>query len=285
MGKTAILHGLSRRLASTYRVRHVTLEARNIVTADDLARVLEPSLMEDASPAATLRARLREEASAVLLLDEIAHLLSADATVFAWLRAVGQESTSVVLVGSHWDWVQVVARAALAPGSSFGNDVTPVTLGPLAEADALRFLETTAPPDVPLPATGVGRWVVERCGPWPFYLQVMGHALVQAARSGNRRAWVERAVVTELYEGKLLVDRDTGYFRTRWAELPARARQALWRVRQSAEGKSPEVRSLSPEERKALRDTGLTDHLGRWVEDLPFHDWLRRIADDSMERN
>ena len=281
-GKTSILHSLSRRLAAPYRVRHVTLEARNIVTADDLARVLEPSLTEDATPAATLRARLREEGSAVLLLDEIAHLLSADATVFAWLRAVGQESTSVVLVGSHWDWVQVVARAALAPGSSFGNDVTPVTLGPLAEGDALRFLEMTAPPDVPLPAMGVGRWVVDRCGTWPFYLQVMGHALVQAARSGNRRAWVERAGVTELYEGKLLVDRDAGYFRTRWAELPPRAREVLWRLRDSAEEKLPEMRSLAPAERKVLRDTGLTDHLGRWVEDLPFYDWLRRIADEDL---
>ena len=284
-GKTSLLNALARRLASTHQVRHLTLEARNIVTDDDLARVLEPSLGNDPRPAAMLRARLRQESAAVLLLDEIANLLRADASVFAWLRAVGQESTSVVLVGSHWDWAQVVHHAASAPGSSFGNDVTPVTLGPLSEAAALDFLEKTAPPDVPLPAKGAGRLLVERCGAWPFYLQVMGYAVVQAARAGNRQPLVERAAVTELYEDRLLVDRDVGYFRTRWAELPPRAQAVLWRVRASEEGSLPAIRNLAPEERKVLRDTGLCDSLGRWVEDKPFYDWLRRIADEDLGRN
>jgi hypothetical protein len=284
-GKTSILHALALQLASTHTVRHVSLEARRLVTEDDLACALEPSLAGGPAPASALRARLREEPASVLLIDEIANLRAADASVFAWLRAVGQESTSIVLVGSHWDWVEVVRQAASAPGSSFGNDVTPVNLGPLSEADALDFLVNTAPPDVPLARDGTARWIVERCGTWPFYLQVLGYAVVQAVRTGSRQALVEPSGVTELYENRLLVDRDVGFFRTRWAELPERACGVLWRVRSSPDGSLPQVRALSPEDRKILRDTGLCDSLGRWLEDKPFYDWLRRIADEEQGRN
>jgi hypothetical protein len=284
-GKTSILHALALQLASTHKVRHVSLEARHLVTEDDLARALEPSLKGQPAPASTLRAQLSEETASVLLIDEIANLREADASVFAWLRAVGQESTSIVLVGSHWDWVEVVRQAASAPGSSFGNDVTPVNLGPLSEADALDFLVNTAPPDVPLARDGTARWIVERCGTWPFYLQVLGYAVVQAVRTGSRQALVEPSGVTELYENRLLVDRDVGFFRTRWAELPERARQVLWRVRSSPDAGLPQVRALSPDDRKILRDTGLCDSLGRWLEDKPFYDWLRRIADEEQGRN
>ncbi|WP_309893182.1 pentapeptide repeat-containing protein [Archangium sp.] len=284
-GKTSILHALALQLASTHTVRHVSLEARNLVTEDDLALALEPSLKGHPAPASMLRARLSEEPASVLLIDEIANLRAADASVFAWLRAVGQESTSIVLVGSHWDWVEVVRQAASAPGSSFGNDVTPVNLGPLSEADALDFLVNTAPPDVPLARDGTARWIVERCGTWPFYLQVLGYAVVQAVRTGIRQALVEPSGVTDLYENRLLVDRDVGFFRTRWAELPERARQVLWRVRSSPDAGLPQVRALSPEDRKILRDTGLCDSLGRWLEDKPFYDWLRRIADEELGKN
>ncbi|AKJ00312.1 High-affnity carbon uptake protein Hat/HatR [Archangium gephyra] len=284
-GKTSILHALALQLASTHTVRHVSLEARRLVTEDDLARTLEPSLAGEPAPASILRARLRAEPASVLLIDEIANLRAADASVFAWLRAVGQESTSIVLVGSHWDWVEVVRQAASAPGSSFGNDVTPVNLGPLSETDALDFLVNTAPSDVPLARDGTARWIIERCGTWPFYLQVLGYAVVQAVRTGSRQSLVEPSGVTELYENRLLVDRDVGFFRTRWAELPARARAVLWRVRSSPDASLPQVRTLSPEDRKILRDTGLCDSLGRWLEDKPFYDWLRRIADEELGRN
>jgi WD40 repeat protein/predicted amidohydrolase len=284
-GKTSLLHGLARRLGPPYQVRHISLEARHILTDDDLALALDASLAGTAHPAATLRARLQQEPDAVLLIDEIANLRAADASVFAWLRAVGQESTSVVLVGSHWDWVEVVRQASSAPGSSFGNDVTPVNLGPLSEGDALDFLVTTAPPDVPLEREGTARWILERCGRWPFYLQVLGYAVVQAVRMGRRQALVEPQGVTELYESRLLVDRNVGFFQTRWRELPERAQRVLWRVRASQEERLPEVKSLSPEDRKVLRDTGLCDHFGRWIEDKPFYDWLRRIADETLGRN
>ncbi|WP_437986160.1 eIF2A-related protein [Sorangium sp. So ce117] len=282
-GKTSILHHLAARLSPTHAVHHKTLEGRAqpIRTADDLARVLEPSLQSDATPAFTLRDRLSSAGNAVLLLDEVANLYQADATVFAWLRAVGQERTSVVLVGSHWDWVTIVEHAfATAPGSSFGNDVTPINLGPLPEADAIRFLVDTAPPDVPMEAERTARWIVELCGPWPFYLQVMGYALVQAVRAGQRRALVERAGVRELYELRLLLDRDAAFFRARWAELPERARAVLGALRAAPDAALPEVRRLPSEDVTVLCDAGLCDALGTWLADPPFFDWIRRVASE-----
>ncbi|WP_438029227.1 eIF2A-related protein [Sorangium sp. So ce233] len=280
-GKTSILHHLAARLSPTRAVHHRTLEGRAspLRTADELAVFLDPSLQSDAAPALTLRDRLSAAGNAVLLLDEVANLHQADATVFAWLRAVGQEQTSVVLVGSHWDWVTVVEHAfAAAPGSSFGNDVTPVNLGPLAEADAIRFLVDTAPPDVPVEAERTARWIVELCGPWPFYLQVMGYALVQAVRAGQRRALVERAGVRDLYEQRLLLDRDAAFFRARWAELPERARGVLGALRGAPDAALPEVRRLPSEDVAVLCDAGLCDALGTWLADPPFFDWIRRVA-------
>ncbi|WP_437329392.1 eIF2A-related protein [Sorangium sp. So ce381] len=280
-GKTSILHHLAARLSPARAVHHRSLEGRAspLRTADDLALFLDPSLQADTTPALTLRNRLSSAGDAVLLLDEVANLHQADATLFAWLRAVGQEQTSVVLVGSHWDWVTVVEHAfAAAPGSSFGNDVTPVNLGPLPEEDAIRFLVDTTPPDVPMEAERTARWIVELCGPWPFYLQVMGYALVQAVRAGHRRALVERAGVRELYEQRLLLDRDAAFFRARWTELPERARAVLGALRGAPDAALPEVRRLPSEDVAVLCDAGLCDALGAWLADPPFFDWIRRIA-------
>ncbi|WP_437717655.1 hypothetical protein WMF45_15340 [Sorangium sp. So ce448] len=280
-GKTSILHHLAARLSPARAVHHRSLEGRAspLRTADDLAVFLDPSLQSDVTPALTLRDRLSSAGNAVLLLDEVANLHQADATVFAWLRAVGQERTSVVLVGSHWDWVTIVEHAfAAAPGSSFGNDVTPINLGPLSEADAIRFLVDTAPPDVAVEAERTARWIVELCGPWPFYLQVMGYALVQAVRAGQRRALVERAGVRELYEQRLLLDRDAAFFRPRWAELPQRARAVLGALRGAPDAALPEVRRLPSEDVAVLCDAGLCDALGAWLSDPPFFDWIRRVA-------
>jgi hypothetical protein len=191
-GKTSILHVLRRRLGEDRTVRHATLEGTRVRTADDLARWLEPDIRDDPRPAETLRNLLRAADRPVLLLDEVAHLGAADGEVFAWLRGVGQDVASLVLVGSHWDWLRVVERAAETPGSSFGNDVTPVNLGPMDRAEAVAFLVATAPGDVPIEAEKTATWIVELCGPWPFYLQVMGYAVVQAVQAGKRRALVDR---------------------------------------------------------------------------------------------
>ncbi len=286
-GKTSLLHHLAARLRPTRAVHHRTLEgsAAPLRTADDLAIFLDPSLRDDPTPSLTLRTRLASSGNAVLLLDEVAHLQSAEPPLFAWLRAVGQEQTSVVLVGSHWDWVRIVEHAAKAPGSSFGNDVTPINLGPIAEADAVRFLEETAPPDVPLKPDTTARWIVDRCGPWPFYLQVMGYAVVQAVRSGHRRALVEREGVTDLYEQRLLLDRDAAFFGTRWAELPERARRVLWTLRRAPGAELPPYRDLPAADQRAVRDTGLCNAFGHWLQDKPFYDWIKRVAPDDEEES
>ena len=281
-GKTSLLHHLAARLApsrTTARIRHVTLEAKRVHSSDDLARVLDPTLHTDPSPAETLRRRLEEQSSAVLLLDEVANLGGADTSVFAWLRALGQEGTSVVFAGSPWDWVRTIEHAASAPGSSFGNDVTPVVLGPIPERDAVRFLADTAPPDVPIKEDRTAQWIVDLCGPWPFYLQVMGYAVVQEVRAGKRKSLVERSAVLDLYDQRLLLERDAAFFHARWAELPERAKQILRRIRGSSGGDLPVYRELSPEDRKILRDTGLCD-FGKWLQDKPFYDWIRRAGGD-----
>jgi predicted amidohydrolase len=281
-GKTSLLHHVAARLSPSRppsRIRHVTLEAKRIHSSDDLARVLDPTLHGDPSPAETLRRRLEEQGSAVLLLDEVANLCGADTSVFAWLRALGQEGTSVVFAGSPWDWVRTVEHAASAPGSSFGNDVTPVVLGPIPERDAVHFLTETAPPDVPIKEDRTAHWIVDICGPWPFYLQVMGYAVVQEVRAGKRKSLVERSAVLDLYDQRLLLERDAAFFHARWAELPDRAKQILRRIRGSSGGDLPVYRDLPPEDRKILRDTGLCD-FGKWLQDKPFYDWIRRAGGD-----
>jgi hypothetical protein len=249
-------------------------------TANDLACLLAPELRDTPAPAEMLRQRCREENGAVLLLDEMAHLCAADLDVFAWLRAVGQHDASLVLAGSHQDWVQVVAHAASGPGSSFGNDVTPVTLGPLAPEDAVQFLvETAAADGVTLTATGTAAWIVEVCGPWPFYLQVPGHAVVQAVQAGQRLALVERQGVFDLYQQRLLRDR-SAVFQMRWQELSILARTVLGGAQ---DGQLPSYRQLSRAERKAMRDSGLCTATGGWLDDRPFFDWIRQNVEAIQE--
>ncbi len=113
----------------------------------------------------------------------------------------------------------------------------------------------------------------------------MGHAVVQSVRAGSRLALVERRGVSDLYEQRLLVDRDP-VFRGRWAELPERARRVLRATATSHAGAQitttglPAYRDLSRDDRKVLRDTGLCNPLGHWLDDRPFFDWIRRSADD-----
>lgn len=287
-GKTSIFYTLEKRLqAAGYPVRRITLEGTHIITKDHLARAIDLSLKNVADPADALLSLLRDEKNAVLLIDEIANLSTADPrSVFAYLRLIGQEYAGIVFAGSHWDWVRVIERAALAPGSSFGNDVSPVDLGPIPEHDAIRFLVDNAPPDTPMEESRTARWIVERTGPWPFYLQVMGHAVVQAVRSGNRLSLVESRGVSDLYEQRLLLDRDA-VFRTRFAELPGRARRLLRDALHASTPSSntnpmglPPYTEFSREDKKILRDTGLCNPVGQWLDDRPFYEWIRRSADD-----
>jgi uncharacterized protein YjbI with pentapeptide repeats len=278
-GKTTILNALVAQLAGR-ALRHATLEGAKVRTADDLARLLEPTLQDDPSPAESFRRRVREEDRPVLLLDEVVHLTTAEVEMLAWLRAIGQAEASIVMAGSHWDWVRVVEHAATLPVSSFGNDVTPVDLGEMAIQDAVAFLVATAKDqDIPLEADKTAAWITELCGGWPFYLQVMGHAVVQAVQSGRRKALVDREGVLDLYDDRLLLGRAPA-FRGRWDELPPPARTTLLGMTGS---RPPPYTSLAPDQRKAVRDTGLCTSTGRWLKDRPFYDWVLQNSHDLRD--
>jgi hypothetical protein len=276
-GKTTLLHALAHQLRVRKRVRHVTLEGESIETRDDLARAIEPSLESAKNAARAFEALLAKEDSPVLLLDEVANLREAAPPVFAWLRALGQQHAAVVLAGSEWDWAQVVRQAAKAPGSSFGNDVTVLALGPLDESAAFDFLTTTAPPDVPLNREGTAAWIIELCGGWPFYLQVMGFTVVQEVRLGNRRPLVNRGEISTLYRSKLLQGRRIA-FANRFSELPERARALLREAANLPE--PPEYRSYSRSDRALLTGTGLCTLEKGWLRDRPFFEWIRANAVD-----
>lgn len=273
-GKTSLLNALRQQLQG-YMLYHTSLEGKSVRNADDLARLLAP----DVADAPALRARLATDTRPVLLLDQIVYLRNANPDVFAWLRDIGQSVAAVVYAGSHWDWVQVVEQAARTPTSSFGNDVSPVDIGSIDPAEALRFLVETAPTDVPIAQQRTAGWIVELCGAWPFYLQVMGYAVVQTVREGTRLALVEKRGVIDLYRRKLLHERDF-VFRDRWQALPPLAHKALLTARL---GRFPDYQALNRNERRAVRDAGLCDADGRWVEDRPFADWIELHRDDLGE--
>ncbi|MBL9005301.1 MAG: pentapeptide repeat-containing protein [Myxococcales bacterium] len=277
-GKTSILRLLNRQLAGQRKTRLITLEGKQIKTGDDLAATLADALGLPAPPRRSKKNRREHVASQfaelrrqpLLLFDEVIHLKEGDATLFPWLRALGQDLASIVYAGSPYDWVQVVQHAAsVAPGSSFGNDVTPISLGPMAEDDALRFLSKTSQGQIP---ENAARWVIADCGAWPFYLQVMGHALFEAARSGKRKPLIDRSAFRDLYEQRVLADRSAP-FTGRWQELPAQVRSLL--LLPEHHGQRPVYLQQPPALRSLLVDTGLCSPQGIWLVDRPFFDWIR----------
>ncbi|HYO52377.1 MAG TPA: hypothetical protein VEU50_06300, partial [Archangium sp.] len=290
-GKTWLLEHVRERLSGQYTVQYESLQGRPPRSADDLALLLEPELADStprgSSPGAELlrklgnrsRTRTRKGASSqpkapghVYLLDEVAALEKGDETLFPWLRELGQRHASLVLAGSHWDWVRVIRRATqVCPGSSFGNDFTSVVLDQIPEEEARRFLTQTVPG---LIKEHVADWVLELCGAWPFYLQVMGHALYFADAAGNRKPFNDKAALAELYDQRLLVER-SAVFEDRLRELPEPVRKLLFTHR----GQRPEFHALPPDERTLLVDAGLCTEAGRWLPDRPFFEWLRRRAD------
>jgi energy-coupling factor transporter ATP-binding protein EcfA2 len=280
-GKTSILRLLNRQLSPQRRVRLLTLEGKQIGSGDDLARLLSSQLGLGAKPKRsdkTERQHLADQLQAMrpqplFLFDEVIHLQDGDATLFPWLRALGQDLASIVYAGSPLDWVRVVQRAAkVAPGSSFGNDVTPVKLGPISESDALYFLVHTSQGQIPESAA---RWVIEVCGPWPFYLQVMGHALFECVRSGQRKPLLDRGAFLDLYEQRLLSDR-AAPFTGRWEELPAPVRTLL--LQPESLLSRPVYLEQPQSVRRHLVDAGLCSPQGSWLADRPFFDWIRANA-------
>ncbi len=204
-GKTQLLRYLEQALKAHHTVYALSLQDARCATPDALAASLAPGLADHAHPAAAFRDRLAADRAPVILIDEVGCLRDADLgvtpNVFGWLRGLGQEHARCVYAGTHGDWDQVTAHDAKRPGSSFGNDLKPFDLRPLDRADAIRFLLETAPNEV---SDQAAAWITDLCNGWPFYLQVMGEALVDAVRAGRNAARVDRDALCALYDEALI---------------------------------------------------------------------------------
>ncbi|MCA9711854.1 MAG: ATP-binding protein, partial [Myxococcales bacterium] len=275
-GKTSLLNYV-RKAAGDRFVLAVSLQesGRRPQIPAELAALLLPDLAEDADPKVALERRLSAEQRPLVLLDEIGYLDQAEPGLLAWLRALGQRHAAIVYFGSRRDWARVVGRAEKV-GSSFGNDVRAIELGELDLPVARRFLVETAPPDAVIPDEPLARWVVERCGGWPFYLQAMGYALVESHRMGQPIQ--EKAAFTELYRTELLRGWNE-VFASLWDDIPVPAQRILarevTRLRERKQSTLPGYDALGSHERGYLEDQGLIDFERGWLLDQPFQDWLR----------
>ncbi|MGW0878209.1 FtsK/SpoIIIE domain-containing protein [Streptomyces sp. NPDC002671] len=251
---------------------------------DDLAVRLMPELAETARPAEELM-RLAGAGSGssrlVLLLDEVGRLTCYEPAAVSWLRDLGQEGAWLVYCGTYKDWNDTLRHALKEPGSSFGNDVNHFTLGPLAEPDAREFLIGTAENEsLVIPSVTADR-ILKDVGPWPFYLQVVGDALVRAARAGSTLALGDDRELRSLIERELLVNK-ADVFRSRWSELGPAAREALL----GARGSLPKDPSAA--QGQQLREVGLLLPQNKWLTDRPFFDWIdyayHELHDEEQHR-
>lgn len=132
----------------------------------------------------------------------------------------------LVYCGTDKDWGDALRRALEAPGSSFGNDVTQLHLRQLKETDARTFLMGTAVNEGVAIPLATADSILAEVGTWPFYLQVVGEALVRAARDGRTLALDHFRELRRLIERELIVGRTDG-FRSRWNEIGPAGREAL----------------------------------------------------------
>jgi len=277
-GKTSLLHYL-RHYASDHTVLSASLQSGPARTPDELSRLLLPALADASAPAEALLRHLEEvggERPVLIMLDEVGKLVDAESETFEWLRAIGQELAAVVYSGSHHDWVGIMRRVRSIPGSSFGNDITMVDLGPLPETDALDFLTSTAPAEAPISRTLAG-WAVQESGAWPYYLQVLGFALVQAQTVFERApTTMSRGDFHEFYREQLLREK-SHYFQLRWDEFTARARSILLELLEPVRASRPLALAnwlkLSRPQKRELRDNGALVATG-WALDKPFLEWM-----------
>ena len=136
---------------------------------------------------------------------------------------------------------------------------------------ARQFLLEKTPPELDLTdKSPVIEWVVERCGAWPFYLQVMGFELVEEHLAGRRGAFVNETDLNDLYEEKLLAAASM-VFKSRWTDSPTALRRVLLQVQH---GRLPALNDLAQSDRRVVRDCGLADFKGRWQHDPPFYRWI-----------
>ncbi|AVH55920.1 MULTISPECIES: FtsK/SpoIIIE domain-containing protein [Streptomyces] len=273
-GKSWIIKELQERMRSDGLgnvQKVVTLSNRDRAgSQDELAVRLMPALAESARAADELMDRAAAGSGAsrlVLLLDEVGRLTGYDPAAVSWLRDLGQAGAWLVYCGTYKDWNDTRRHALAVPGSSFGNDVNHFTLGPLAEPDAREFLTGTAENEgLVIPSVTADR-ILKNVGPWPFYLQVVGDALVRAARAGSTLALDDARELRSLIERELLVNK-ADVFRSRWSEIGVAAREALLEAR----GGLP--KNPNAAQGTQLRDVGLLLPQNKWLPDRPFFDWI-----------
>jgi S-DNA-T family DNA segregation ATPase FtsK/SpoIIIE len=277
-GKTWVLAELKRRLVDDgyTRVNHVVVPQPNssVDTPDALASVIEREVRPAASPAETLLDEAKSRAGVggdrlVYLLDEVGRLVDYAPAAVSWLRDLGQAGAWLVYTGTEKDWHKVVRWTLRAPGSSFGNDVNARPVGPISNHAALTFLTGTAANLRVNLAESTATEIVELIGSWPFYLQVVGDAVVREVQADDLQPLTDRQALTRLIQRRLL-DEWTHHFQGRWEEIGRPGRAALL----TRPGAAPE--SLSPAQRDDLRDVGLLRPGDEWLNDPPFFNWIAR---------
>lgn len=277
-GKTWVLAELEGRLreAGARAVRPiVVLPSGGVADPDALARLLDRSLPERTGSAQELLDKVAGRTGperVTFLLDEIGRLVNYDPAVVSWLRDVGQAGAWLVYTGTEKDWHSVVRWALTAPGSSFGNDVNARLLGPLERGDALGFLTGTAANlGVDIVPERTGAALLDLVGTWPFYLQVVGDAVVRAVQANSPAPLDDPTWLAGLVEQRLL-DEWTHHFRSRWAEIDRAGRAALLQE----PGRTPTGAARA--QRNDLREVGLLRPGDVWLADRPFFDWIARNA-------
>jgi S-DNA-T family DNA segregation ATPase FtsK/SpoIIIE len=211
------------------------------------------------------------------LLDEVGRLVKYGPAAVSWLRDLGQAGAWLVYTGTEKDWHMLVRWALTVPGSSFGNDVNARVLGPWVQSTALTFLcGTAANLGVDISPAKTGKAVLRLTGAWPFYLQVIGDAVVRAVQGGDVGPLADQSALERLVEQHLL-DEWTDHFQGRWAEIGSAGRAALLTQR----GLPPD--DLAPAQREDLRDAGLLPR-EQWLADPPFFAWVARNEASLRDR-
>ncbi|WP_327288052.1 FtsK/SpoIIIE domain-containing protein [Streptomyces sp. NBC_01198] len=278
-GKSWVLEELRRRLAAEggrREIHRLTVPPSKSEVADDpdaLAGLLDRWVRDAGNPAEALLDKAAESAAGsrlVFLLDEVGRLTDYGPAAVSWLRDLGQAGAWLVYTGTEKDWRTVVRWALTAPGSSFGNDVNARLLGPLDRDAALDFLSGTAANlGVALGRDTTAAAVVAAVGSWPYYLQVVGDALVRAVQ-GNDLSALSSADALRALIGARLLDECSLHFQSRWAEIGPAGRAALL----TAPGTMP--RDATPAQREDLREVGLLRPGEEWLDDPPLLDWIAR---------
>lgn len=259
-------------------VRQVSLPipGSNCRRLEDIAALFEPGQTGKQTARRLLDQIGDAGGSPVFLIDEVGRLTGYEPRAVSWLRGLSQAGAFIVYAGTPKDWHSAVLWALRMPGSSFGNDVGPVALGPWARPTAVDFLvETAAQLGVEI-SESTAELAIELVGTWPFYLQVIGDAMVAAARRQGSGALADRATVADLVESRLLEDWQA-HFLGRWSEIGPAGRAALLR----APGASPQ--SPSPLQAADLVEAGLHRAEG-WLDDPPFFAWIARNAESLRAR-